>query len=83
VVIQRINFNLKVRIIIQKGRVAEPCSLKLFPHEHNLILFRPDFHLEVFDIGRKLDVSLRFRVNSLLKISIFIPVLVLETLKVV
>lgn len=73
-VIQRIDFNLQVRIVIEKSTVAETGAFKFFSHEHDLVLFLSDLHLEVFDIGRNFNVSARFRVDSLLKVSIFVSV---------
>ena len=82
-VVQRINFNLQVRVVVQQSRVRESGAFELLSHEHNLVFFRSDLHFQVFDICGHLDVSLRLRVDSLLEVTVLVSVFLLQALQMV
>jgi hypothetical protein len=82
-IVQGVNLNLKVRIVVQQGWVAVPCTFQFLSHVHNLVLLRPDFTLEILDGGCQFHVPGRFWINSLLEILVFISVFLLQALEVV
>ena len=56
-VVQGINFNLKVRVVIKESRVAVSGTLELFSHIHNLVLLSSDLALQLFNTVGEFDVS--------------------------
>ena len=56
VVVQRIDFDLQVRVVVQQCRVGVPGALQLFPHVHNLVLLGSDLGLEFLDVVCQLNV---------------------------
>lgn len=83
VIVQRIDFNLKVRIVVKKCGIAISGSLEFFSHVHDLILLGSDLGLEILDGSSEFHVSWALSVNSLLKVSILVSVLFFKTLEVV
>ena len=83
VVVERINLDLQVRIIIEKGRVRVASTLKLLSHVHDLVLLAADLGLEVLDAGSELNVAGALGVNALLEVDVLVAVLLLESLQVV
>jgi len=82
-VVKRIDFNLQIWVVIQKGRVAISCTFKFFSHIHDLVLLWSNLGFKIFNAGRKLNVSLRLRINSLLKINILIAVFLFKSLQMI
>lgn len=83
VVVQGINFYLKVGVVIKESRVAVSGTLKLFSHVHNLIFLRSDLDLQLFNAVGEFDVSWALGIDSLLKINIFISIFLLKNLQMV
>lgn len=82
-IVERVDLNLEVRIVIQESRVAVSGSLKFLSHIHDLILFGTNLSLKLLDGICKFNISGWFRVDSLLEVSIFISILLLQALKVI
>ena len=80
VIVQRVDFNLEVRVIVKKCGIAISSSLELFSHVHDLILLGSDLGLEVLDASGEFHVSRALGVNSLLEVSILVSVLFFTTL---
>lgn len=83
VVVQGVNFDLKVGVVIQQSTVAVTGAFKLLSHVHYLILLGTDLCLKILDGGSELDIARSLRINSLLEISVLVSVLVLECFKVI
>ena len=82
-IVERVDLNLKVRIVVQESRVAVSGSLKFLSHIHDLILFGTNLSLKLLDGICKFNISGRLRVNSLLEVGILISILFLQALKVI
>lgn len=83
VVVQGVDLNLKIRVVIEQGRIAVPGTLQLLSHVHNLVLLSPDLGFKIFNTSGQFNVSLALGIDSLLKINIFISVFFLEGLQVI
>ena len=57
VVVQGVDFNLKVGIIVEQSGIAVAGSLQLLSHVHDLVLLGSYLCLEVLDAIGQLDVS--------------------------
>ena len=47
VVVQRVDFDLQVRVVVQESRIAVAGALELLSHVHDLVLLRSDLRLQV------------------------------------
>ena len=83
VIIKGINFNLKIGVIVKKSWVAISCTFELFSHVHNLILLGSYLSLEFFYLIGQFNVSHTLRINSLLKVCVFISIFVFQTLQMI
>lgn len=83
VIVEWVNFNLKVAVIIKKGRIAVSGTFELLSHVHDLVLLGSDLGFKIFDGCGKFNIPWALSVNSLLKINIFISVFLFKSLQVI
>lgn len=48
-VVKRVDLNLKITVIIKKGRIAVPGTFELLSHVHDLVLLGSDLGFNIFD----------------------------------
>jgi hypothetical protein len=79
-VIQGINLGLKIRVIIEKGRVTVSSTFKFLSHRDDLFFSDSNLRFKVMDCISDLDVLHTFLIDSPLKVIVLLSVSLIKVL---